>query len=218
MKITELLASGLNRRDEEPNEALALEIIRTNRTDWVRELINHLNDKDKNIQSDCIKVLYEIGERGSPGLIAPYCKEFGVLLQSKNNRLVWGAMTALDTITPVNPEGVYELLPVIVQVIDKGSVITIDHGVGILSGLASFSAFSDTAFPLLMEQLKQCPIKQLPLYAEKSLIAIDTKKSYAFISLIESRLSETEKDSQKSRLLKVIRKIKNSKYQNKPMP
>src|SRR6266513_422108 len=98
MTVLDKLATALNRRDEVPNQELAKEIVRSNDRRAVKELIENLAHKDKNIQSDCIKVLYEVGER-EPALIAPYYNEFGKLLDSKNNRLVWGAMTALDSIT-----------------------------------------------------------------------------------------------------------------------
>ena len=207
MKAIDLLATSLNKRDDKPNQDLAVEIIKDKRNDWVKELVENLKNKDKNIQSDCIKVLYEIGERGSADMIAAYTKDFGEVLQSKNNRLIWGAMIALDSISIINPKGVFDLLPLVIEAIDKGSVITIDHGVGILANLASFADFQNTTFPLLIEQLMKCPFKQLPMYAEKSIIAINSTNQYQFTELIQSRFSEMEKDSQKARLNKVIKRI-----------
>ena len=211
MKITDLLATSLNRRDDKPNQELAVEIIKSKRHDWVKQLVDNLHHKDNNIQSDCIKVLYEIGERGAADMIAPYYIDFGQILKSNNNRLVWGAMTALDMIALIDPEGIYGLLPMIMSAVDNGSVITIDHGVGVLSKLASQKKYSDSVFPLLMEQLKKCPPKQLPMYAEKAMIAINTRNKYQFINLIETRLSEMEKESQKARLRKIIKKLNDKK-------
>ncbi len=208
MTAIDLIATSLNRRDDNPNQDLAIEIIKSKRNDWVKELVDNLKHKDKNIQSDCIKVLYEIGERGSADMIAPYCKNFGDILKSKNNRLVWGSMIALDTITLINPKEVYDLLPIIISTIDNGSVISIDHGVGIIAQLTSIEAYAETTFPLLIEQLKKCPAKQLPMYAEKSMIAINLANQNQFVDLIESRISEMDRDSQKQRLNKVISKLR----------
>lgn len=204
MNAIDLLATSLNKRDDKPNQDLAGEIIRSGRNDWVKELVENLNNKDKNIQSDCIKVLYEIGERGSAEMIAPYCHEIGSLLTSKNNRLVWGAMTALDMIVSVNPDEVCDLLPSIMTAVDKGSVITIDHGVGILAKLSGMKKYAGTAFPLLIEQLKKCPAKQLPMYAEKSTIVNNASDKKQLVDLILTRMSEMEKESQRKRLNKVI--------------
>jgi hypothetical protein len=205
MTAIDFLATSLNRRDEVPNQELASEIIKSVKSDWVKELVDNLNNNDKNIQSDCIKVLYEIGQQGAPGLIAPYYKDFIETIQSKNNRLVWGAMYALDSIATINPEGIYKNLGLIMKVVDKGSVITIDCGVEILAKLAAIEEYSETAFPLLYEQLKKCPPKQLPMYAEKSVIAVKPSNKELFTNLLLSRMEEMERDTQKVRLKKIIK-------------
>ena len=69
MTIISRLASSLNRRDEVPNQALAIEIAANADGNAVAELVENLGHKNKNIRHDCIKVLYEIGER-VPSLIA----------------------------------------------------------------------------------------------------------------------------------------------------
>ena len=83
-KKIDLIATSLNRRDDNPNQDLAIEIIKSKRNDWVKELVDNLKHKDKNIQSDCIKVLYETGERGPADMIAPYCRNLGDLLKEYN--------------------------------------------------------------------------------------------------------------------------------------
>lgn len=83
MSVIAKLATSLNRRDEIPNQELAAEILRTKDKKAVAELVENLQNKDKNISSDCIKVLYEIGEK-DPTLIDPYYKNFLLLLDSKN--------------------------------------------------------------------------------------------------------------------------------------
>src|ERR1041385_1990762 len=103
--IIERLASSLGKRDEKPNQELAASLVKSKDKKAIKELVEHLSDKDKNIQSDCIKVLYEIGEQ-KPELIADYDKEFLALLDSKNNRLVWGAMTAIDCIAAISPDSI----------------------------------------------------------------------------------------------------------------
>jgi len=207
MKAIDLLATSLNRGDDKPNQELADGIIKSNRADWVQELVENLNNKDKNIQSDCIKVLYEIGAYGAASMIAPYYKTFGDLLESKNNRLVWGAIYALDSIASVNPSGINSILPAICKAIDKGSVITIDGGVSILAKLAAHKDYTETAFPLLLEQLKRCPAKQLPMYAEKSVKAINAVNKKELVDLLSERYSEMERDSQKKRIDKVMKTL-----------
>lgn len=154
MSVILKLASSLGRRDEIPNQQLAQRIAKANDKKSVQELVENLSSMDRNIQSDCIKVLYEIAEL-KPSLIAGYVMEFVTLLGNKNNRLVWGAMTALNAMTLENPKAMYAALPKIIAVANSGSVITRDHAVGILIKLASIRQYADKAFALLIEQLKK---------------------------------------------------------------
>src|SRR5437870_10778075 len=120
MSIVNKLATSLNRRDEVPNQELAKQIAAKNDKNAVQELIENLNNKSKDIQNDCIKVLYEVGEI-KPALISGYIKEFVALLENKNNRLQWGGMAALNKITLEDPKALYAVLPKIIAAADKGS-------------------------------------------------------------------------------------------------
>ena len=206
MTVLDKLATSLGRRDEVPNQDLAEAIVRTGDKQAVAELIEHLGDKNKNIHSDCIKVLYEIGER-KPSLIAGYHEVFGRLLDSRNNRLVWGAMTALDAITAEAPEGVFRLLAKIVACAETGSVITRDHAVGILTKLGRLEAYAKKCLPLLLQQLKTCPTNQLPMYAEKSLAVATEKNRKALQEVLTARIEELPKESQQKRVLKVLKQL-----------
>jgi hypothetical protein len=206
MSVLNKLASALNRRDEVPNQELATWIADKNDKKAVEELVENLNNKDKDIQSDCIKVIYEIGAL-KPKLVAAYAKEVIALLENKNNRLQWGAMTALNTITNENPKAIYSALAKIIAVADKGSVITNDHCMGILIKLCAVKEYSKDAFSLLLERLMICPTNQLPMYAENSLPIITDSNRAAFIKTLTSRLGEIEKETKRVRVEKVIKKL-----------
>ena len=207
MSVLNKLASALNRKDEKPNQELAAAIIAAKDKAAIKELVENLGNKNKDIQSDCIKVIYEIGE-ANPALIAPYAKELLNLLDSKNNRLQWGAMTAINTITSENPETVYASLAKIIAVADKGSVITNDHCVAILIKLSAVKKYEAPAFTLLNERLLKCPTNQLPMYAENALPVITDKNKATFIKTLSSRLDEIEKETKRKRVEKVLKKLK----------
>jgi hypothetical protein len=172
MTVIDKLASSLNRRDEVPNQELAKQIAEHKNKKAVEELIENLNNKSKHIQNDCIKVLYEIGEI-NPALIADYAANFIALLHHKNNRLQWGAITAINAITLEKPQQVNHALPKIIDAADKGSVITKDYAVNILIRLCSVKQYADEAFQLLIEQLSNSPANQLPMYAERAIPIIN---------------------------------------------
>ena len=207
MSVMDKLASALNRMDEVPNQELARDIVREHNTAAVQELVENLDHKNKAIQSDCIKVLYEIGE-ANPSLIAKYYKEFGKLLESKHNRLVWGAMIALDSIALKEPKGVYGMLPKILRVADtSGSVIARDHAVGILVKLGTLKLYKQNCVALLLEQLTSCPNNQFPMYVEMCVPVIDADNRKRFQQAIEKRASRLDKDSQQKRVAKVLKKL-----------
>ena len=206
MSIINKLASQQNRRDEIPNQQFAKEIAAAGDKKAVKELFENLTNKDKGIQSDCIKVIYEIGEQ-KPKLIAGFANELIELLSNKNNRLQWGAMTALHSITGEAPKAVYGALPQIIDVADKGSVITNDHCVGILVKLCGMKEYAEDVFPLLNERLIKSPTNQLPMYAENALPVITEKNKAVFIKTLTLRLGEIEKDTKRIRVEKVIKKL-----------
>ncbi|MGZ4851276.1 MAG: hypothetical protein ACXV2C_07850 [Candidatus Bathyarchaeia archaeon] len=207
MTVLDKLATSLNRNDEMPNQELAKQIVKENDKTAIKELVSNLNNLNKNIQSDCIKVLYEIGER-KPSLIAEYADEFITLLTKNNNRLIWGAMTALDALTIENPTTIYQRLAKIIEAANEGSVITKDHAVNILIKLCSVKKYSNEAFALLIEQLKSCPTNQLPMYSENASKIINNKgKADVFINVLSSRLDQVEKESKKKRIEKVIKHL-----------
>ncbi|MCL2690330.1 MAG: hypothetical protein FWE57_10865, partial [Chitinispirillia bacterium] len=115
---------SLGRNDEEPNIELAKELVKTKNKKGIKEIVDGLNNSKEQIANDCIKVLYEIAEI-EPKLVSEYADNFIQLLKSKNNRLVWGSMTAISKITSLNPDEIFKNLDTLVKAYEKGSVITV---------------------------------------------------------------------------------------------
>jgi len=206
MSVLGSLSSSKGQNGNEANIALANEIAHTENLLAIKELAQNLNHKDKKIQGDCIKVLYETGYI-KPELIAGHYSSFLGLLKNKNNRLVWGGMVALATITDIKPEEMFKSLGLIMETVEKGSVITVDCGIEILAKLNKDIRFFDKTDQLLIEQLWKCPIKQLPMYIEKSMISINHKNKEIYKNIIEKRKPECNKESQVRRLNKVLNEL-----------
>jgi len=206
MSVIDKLATSLNRRDEVPNQELARKIAAAGDKAAVRELVDNLSNENRGIPSDCIKTLYEIAAL-RPKLIAPYHRELGALLDNKNNRLVWGAMTALDAIAFEEPKGVYKMLAKIINIADTGSVITRDHAVGILIKLGSMKAYAPACLPLLLEQLMKAPNNQFPMYIERAEILFNERNQKAFEGIINRRLAELDRESARKRVGRILKRI-----------
>lgn len=206
MTVIKALSSSLGQRGNEANIALAKEIAETENHEAIKELVDNLNNKDKKIQGDCIKTLYETAYI-KPEMIAEYYLNFLDLLTNNNNRMVWSGMIAILTITDLKYKEIFASLDLIMDTVEKGSVITIDCGVEILAKLNKHNEYFNKTDPLLIEHLWKCPIKQLPQYIEKSLISITNHNKEIYQNIIEKRKAECDKDSQIKRLEKVFKQI-----------
>lgn len=203
--ITELVSS-INRKDEMPNKILAKNIAETNNANAVKVLIGLLQDENKDVWYNSIKVLYETGAL-NPGMISGYCTEFIALSKSKDNRIQWGAMTALHVIVKEKPALIYRSIPALLLVAKNGSVITRDNFVGILIHLYSLKHYAENILPLLVEQLAICPSNQLPMYAESFLKVIRGDHKGKLLKVLTSRVGDFEKEPKRKRVEKVIKKL-----------
>lgn len=201
--ILSQLASALLRRDEQPNIDLAQRIVDENNSAAVAELVENLGNKSKDIRYDCIKTLYEIGTR-QPGLIAEYVHHFLKLLDSKENRLQWGSMTALSAIAQSKPAELFEALGKIIDTADKGSVVTRDHCIKIMAQLGQVDAYNEDVVPLMIEQVLASPVNQLPMYVEFTAPVVRTEQEEEFIAAIQTRLADLDLEPKRRRLEKVL--------------
>jgi hypothetical protein len=206
MSTLQRIAYFQNRRDEVPNQELAKELATKKDRKGIGEIAENLWNKDQNVQSDCLKVLYEIGYL-QPELVAPYADDFLKLLHSRNNRLVWGAMIALSTVADLQADAIYPHVEDVQHVMDQGSVITRDNGVKVLALVASQNAvYSKQIFPYLLQHLETCRPKDVPQHAEKIAVAVNARNRKQFIAVLEKRLIDLS-GSQAARVKKVIKEV-----------
>lgn len=209
MSVLQRLAHSLDRRDEAPNQELARELAARKDEKGIREITENLWNRDRNIQSDCIKVLYEIGFI-EPRLISEYADDFVKCIKSKNNRLVWGGMTALAEVAKVDPETVFKHLDVIKKAKETGSVITVDNAVSTLAYVAAGDRkYNEAIFPDLLEHLSRCRPKEVPQHSEKTLPAVNGSNKAAFIKVLEKRMEDLS-GAGLARVRKVIKQAANS--------
>jgi hypothetical protein len=195
-----------NQRDEVPNQKLAHELAETRHTAGIREIADHLWDKNKNVQSDCLKVLYEIGYL-DPSLIADYAGDFLKLLHSKNNRLVWGGMIGLASVADLRPDIVWPQIDEVLHAVETGSVITVVWGVKALAKVSATGAERRARiFPFLLGLLKTCIPRDVPTHADSMLCAVDEQVKASFLSVLEARRPGLTK-AQLARLKKVLKAV-----------
>ena len=204
--MIELLACKLDRNDEVPNIELAEKLCESEDKEGIREIIGGLESDDQAIASDCVKVLYEIGQR-KPELIAAFADGFITALSSRNNRIVWGSMTALSYIASIEPKAIFKRLPEIISAYKNGSVITIDNSISVFAHLCKAGKdYEARIFPLLLEHLAGCVAKQIPQHAERIAVCIDSGNREPFTKALNARTGELS-EAQKARVLKLIKRL-----------
>lgn len=205
--MIERLACQLGRNDEAPNIELAEFLCQQNDFAGVREIVDGCMGKDKAIVNDCIKVLYEIGAR-KPELIVDYTTDFIKFLRSKNNRLVWGSMSALSEIVEITPKPIYTELATVIAAYEEGSVITVDKSISVFAGLCkSNDAYSNTILPLLLNHLQICKPKEVAQHAERMSVCFNNKNAVDFISVLEIRKPNLTLSGQ-TRIDKLLKKLR----------
>lgn len=204
MSVLNRIARLRNRRDEVPNQELARDLAAKTNKAGIREIADNLWSKDRHVQADCIKVLYEVGAI-EPKLIAAYAGDFVKLLNSRNNRLVWGAMTALAETARADPRVVFKHLDEIKKAKETGSVITVDNAISALAFTASADEkYSQTIFPYLLKHLSGCRPKEVAQHSERTLPAVNAENKKDFIKVLERR-TEDLNGSALARVKKVIK-------------
>jgi len=204
MSALNKIAYFQGRRDEIPNQELARELADSGDIAGIREIAENLWNREANIRSDCLKVLYEIGYL-KPELVAPFSGDFLKLLGSRNNRLVWGAMIGLSTVAEIAADEIYPHAAEIQRVMAGGTIITLDAGVLALSRLAATGDDRRTALlPYLFDFLRNCRPSDLPRHAERILVAITADSKDVFVAVLQARMPLLT-PAQAARLKKVIR-------------
>ncbi|MGB3335721.1 MAG: hypothetical protein WBA73_00935 [Devosia sp.] len=205
MTVLEKLSGAMDRRDEAPNVALAEAIAASGDLAAVAELADAVRSGPVRQANDAIKVLYEIGAR-NPELIAAQCPVFVEALRSSNNRKVWGAMTAIDSVVERRAATLVAELPAIIAAADKGSVIAKDHCNSILVKLAR-AGYGDLAVPILVERLRTAAPNKFPTYAEEIAPVLTPETQPGFLAVLRERVGGMLQASKRRRVEKVMAKL-----------
>ena len=171
----------------------------------IAELVEALATSSTAVSNDAIKVLYELGER-RPELVAPHASALLTLLASKNNRNVWGALQAIESVTQLAPKLVLSALPQIIEAADKGSVIAKDKAVQILAKLAA-AGHAEPALPILLDRLEAAAPNQFPMYAEAASVVVDGGHRQRLRQILEARLGRIEASAKRARVEKILRRL-----------
>lgn len=208
------IAYHQNIRGEEPNKALAKEIIKTESVEALKEISEYLFDKNRSISSDVLATMYHVGYE-KPELITPYLNDFVNLLSSKVNRMVWGSMIAISTIAKIKPEDVFKHINLIITTIKNGSLITEVWGlVTLVNTVINNSKYEEKIIPLLIDYLKSCRPIDFAKRVETMLPIInDISKRDMIKEIIEAKQSELS-EAQNKKVATIIKRYNKNCSEN----
>lgn len=200
------LSSRSGGRGEVAEVQLAQDLAQQADPQSILALVQGLQSKDKHLQADCIKTLYEVGYR-DPAQIAPYAENFLALLSSTNNRLVWGAMIALSTIADRTASFLLPHLSLIEKTMEDGSVISRDAGMSVLAGIASASEGSaKEVMPIVLDWLQNCRPRSVAQYAERAMPVVQGAWLDPYLTILRTRESDLNA-TQLARLRRIYKKL-----------
>lgn len=173
----------------------------------IKKLINVVNTGNAAERKAAFEELKDMAEK-TPEILTSEIDFFFTLLHHKDNRKQWESMQILSSMAKNNQKKMFDNLAVFADVADKGSVITRDHYVKILSVLATNKYYSATVLPLMIDEVLKSPVNQLPNYAETVFSVIDEENKIYLKKAIEDRLEDVaELPAKEKRLQKILKKL-----------
>ncbi|MFN8063099.1 MAG: hypothetical protein U0Q12_28360 [Vicinamibacterales bacterium] len=202
------LAHALGRRDERPNVTLADDIASSMDSAATRELVALLGAAEPRERHDAIKVLYEIAER-RPRLLLRHVDALLDASRSRDNRLVWGALTALAVVAAAAPARVGPHVAAVLDAAGRSSIIARDQAVRVLVAVASTHRYRTPAVRGVLDLTRRATPNQIPLYCERALPLAQADQSLRarLRAVIRARVAGLPKLSQQARVLRVSARL-----------
>lgn len=207
MTLADQLASALERNDQQPNIELARRLAKQKDVSGdILELLGIVKHGTKPERHNAIKVLYELANLrvSAFGDKLPFIFD---LLDTKDNRLLWGTLTLLAKTCRLDHGATFEHLPQILAAAERGSVIAKDATYEIVLELATSTAYQDQIHSNLINFLSAAAPHQLPMYAEQTAQAALSLETKEIIHVLFSRLSDMPTDAKRKRLEKAIAEL-----------
>lgn len=207
MALQDQLAFALNRNDQEPNKRVAKRIVENEDSNAVSELVSFVDSKPKQrAQSDAVLALAYVAE-DAPELVADKVDFFISQLDSPVNRLIFGSMIAMAHLAHLSKDQLFDRLPIIIDAMDAGTVVTRDYGFRIMVTLYEEKELQEDMFVLILEQLAKAPSNQLGQYAERIMDVLNKTHLKLLIDTLEERRTDITNEHHIKRLNKNLKKL-----------
>jgi hypothetical protein len=201
-EIVEQLARGKVATKKRCKE-LAREIMRRRDSSCVVALIELLQNEPT--AESAARVLQECGE-SAPAMLVPYADTFLELLNRGEGWVVRSAMDSLAWVCQVQPDALWSRREELFSAFEDGTDQTRDSAVAILTTLAGSSPTRRGHLsPMLLELLRECGRKALPVWAEQVMPVLSGQARAQAERVLAKRLDELKPSGRQrvERLLKL---------------
>jgi HEAT repeat protein len=189
------LAASQGVRGTQPDIELGQALAKRKDAASVAGLVGLLDDRKAS--SSALKALFECGYL-APVLLVPHAAAFFDLLQSKNNRLVWGGAIALSCVAEADGAAIWPRRKELMAIFGRGSVITRDAVVRALARTAASSPSREREIaPWLLRALQDVRPVNLPRWAEDILPVLSPPHAAQARTIVTGRLGELKSSAQR---------------------
>lgn len=200
-EIAEQLARGKVATKKRCKE-LARDITRRRDGSCVAALVELLQNEPT--AESAARVLLECGE-SAPSMLVPYADTFLELLNRGEGWVVRSAMDSLAWVCQAEPDVLWSRRSELISAFEDGTDKTRDSAVAILTTLAGSSPTRRGHLsPMLLELLRECGRKSLPLWAEQVMPVLAGQARAQAERVLAARLEEL-KPSGRRRVEKLLR-------------
>jgi len=181
---------------------MAREIMRRRDSSCVAALVELL--QNESTAESAARVLLECGE-SAPAMLVPYADTFLELLNRGEGWVVSSAMDSLAWVCQAAPGVLWSRREELISAFEDGTDQTRDSAVAILATLAGSSPTRRSHLsPMLLELLRECSRKSLPVWAEQVVPVLGGRARAQAGRVLAARLDEL-KPSGRRRVEKLLR-------------
>ena len=205
-EVARELAGALGTRDFAPNAELAARIVAAADERAVRALAELVAGGTRRQARDAVHALFEVA-RAAPELVVELLPELIDWLESPQHNVVWGALCALEAVTPLAPDAVRAELPLVLNAAARSGVIAKGSALGVLTTLAGRAEMYAEVAPVLLDFVQATPLNQFPTYADRAAACLRPAERAELAEIVRGRDDVRVYPAKARKLAKLLREL-----------
>ena len=206
LDVARQLAGALGTRDFSPNAELAKRIVAARDERAVHALAELVAGGTRRQARDAVHALFEVA-RAAPEVVVGLLPELIDWLESPQHNVVWGAMTALEAVTPLAADDVRKELPAVLNAAARSGVIAKGCALGVLTTLARRPEMYTELAPVILDFIQATPLNQFPTYVERAAACLQPAERAELVQIVRDRDDVRVYPAKARKLAKLLREL-----------